>query len=73
MRKPRDYGFRIDDAETFIREAPHYLIERCARDAGRINLFVLWDPNDGEDGFLLTSDNAQELVASWQDHFEEIT
>lgn len=62
----RSYGFRITTREDFkaAPDRPEGLLERAANYPGS---HVFWDPDDGEDGFLLCGNDPEELAKDWVD------
>jgi len=63
-------GYRVDDALSFIRNAPQCLIERVANNVGMIDHVTIWDTQDPEEGFCLTLDNTVEIISEFRDHCE---
>jgi len=62
------YGFRVDDRGTFETEAWAELKERAAPLLAAGHGFVLWDPEDNEEGLLLTGESEEELRAQFEAH-----
>jgi len=62
------YGFRAGDRGTFETEAPVKLKERAAPLLAAGHGFVLWDPEDDEEGLLLIGDSEEELRAQFEAH-----
>jgi hypothetical protein len=63
-------GYQMADAETFVAHAPSFLVQRVARDAGRIDYVTLWDERDSFDGFAVTMSDSNEAYMWWVDHME---
>ena len=64
------HNFQMMDAETLLAEAPSFLLQRIARDAGLIARVPIWDTSDPYNGFALTMSNTKEVFAEWCDHME---
>jgi hypothetical protein len=57
----RSYDYRISTRFDFQRaiDAPYGLVARAANLQGS---YVLWDPNDNEEGFMLVGDDPEVLA-----------
>jgi hypothetical protein len=62
------YDFRVDDKGTFELEAPADLKERAEPLFAAGHGFVLWDPNDDVEGFLLTGETEDDLRKQFEAH-----
>lgn len=68
----RDYGYVSCTKTTFLEQAPSALVARAddlAVQRGGYS-WVIWDPNDDADGFLLVGDSPGALCLQWFLHFE---
>jgi len=61
-------GYRLDPRATFERSVSPALLERAAPHKGN---FVLWDPESGDDGFLLVGDDPAEMEREFVEYFGE--
>ncbi|RWB08813.1 MAG: hypothetical protein EOQ39_18635 [Mesorhizobium sp.] len=60
-------GYRLDARAVFEAQADNKLVARASVYPG---IFVLWDPNDDEDGYLIAGDSSVELEKEFTTHFE---
>ncbi|MER8983937.1 hypothetical protein [Mesorhizobium sp. M0843] len=60
-------GYRLDARAVFERQASTALVTRAKAYEG---IFVLWDPNDDDDGYLIVGDSSIELEKEFTTHFE---
>ncbi|ESY35734.1 hypothetical protein NKK48_30335 [Mesorhizobium sp. C386A] len=60
-------GYRLDARAEFERQASPALVTRAKAYPG---IFVLWDPNDDDDGYLIVGDSSIELEKEFTTHFE---
>lgn len=63
------YDFKIQKRADFEAEAPAKLVARSKEWLGP---YVLWDPMDDEDGFLLVGRSEQELRDDWHHNYPEL-
>lgn len=56
-------GYRIDDRATFKALASAVLVERASMYPGDL---VLWDPQDGNEGWLICHDRRDVLVQDFE-------
>lgn len=63
------YDFKIQPRAAFEAEASAKLVARAKEYLGA---FVLWDPIDDEDGFMLVGASEQELRDDWHHNFPEL-
>jgi len=61
-------GYRLDKRPVFEQEAQPLLVERAKEYDGE---FVLWDPNDDEQGYLIVGSDQDELAFEFINHFGE--
>ena len=74
MISPEDYGYRLDTISVFAPAAPQDLVDRAdeiaLQDGGYS--WVLWDPQDDVDGFLLVGDHPDALRREFAEHFPDL-
>jgi len=61
-------GYELCSVSQFLERAPAAHVKRYQT----INKgpFIIWDPNDDEDGFMLAGATIAELNAGFLEHFE---
>ena len=59
---PFEWGYALHNRVDFAKLAPKKLLERANKYQGN---WVLWDPQDDEQGFLLVGDKPDELIKEW--------
>ncbi|MGE0576124.1 MAG: hypothetical protein AB7F22_07680 [Reyranella sp.] len=62
----QDNGYRLDRRDTFAAAASLPLVHRAEAYPGE---WVLWDPNDDEDGYMIVGDDPEELGREFISHF----
>jgi len=63
------YDFKLEPRTAFQATASAQLMARASAYAGA---YVLWDPLDDADGFLLVGDDPELLRAAWHEHYPEL-
>lgn len=64
------YGYQLCAVATFLETAPAEHIRRFRRDCIGRGPFIIWDPIDDEDGFMMAAMSVAELNAAFLAHFE---
>lgn len=65
---------RLDDVNTFIHLAPHFVIADMVKKAGGLRSFVIWNPEQPDvDDFKVTMDDMDEIQNEFLSYFEQDT
>lgn len=62
-------GYRLDAVAKFLREAPPEHVARYGRDCRGRGRFIIWDPNDDADGYMVCGPTIAGLNAEFIAHF----
>lgn len=62
-------GYRLDAVAGFLRDASPEHVARYGRDCRGKGQFIIWDPNDDADGFMLCLPTVAALNAEFLQHF----
>ena len=63
-------GYELCSVSEFLSRAPEEYIARYLRDCAGNGEFIIWDPNDDADGFMLCLPSVAELNAEFLSYFE---
>jgi hypothetical protein len=63
-------GYELCAVETFLENAPDAHIKRYRRDCIGNGGFIIWDPNDDENGYMVCGRSVAELNAAFLEHFD---
>lgn len=63
-------GYKLCSISQFLERAPEAHIARYRRDCIGKGSFIIWDPNDDEDGFMVCCNTVAELNREFLNHFE---
>lgn len=64
-----DHGYRISPVQEFLATAPKGHVDRYLKTCAGNGDFVLWDPHDDADGFMVCAETVAELNAEFIEHF----
>ena len=64
------HGYGGCDVSHFLKTAPAEHIARYRRDCIGRGPFIIWDPNDDADGFMVAAMTIAELNKVFLDHFD---
>jgi len=64
-------GYELVSVPQFLERASAKHIERYRRDCIGQGRFIIWDPNDDPDGFMVCAMTVAELNSEFLDHFGE--
>lgn len=73
MRQPEDYGYTVCSVDQFLRQAPQEYIARFNQDFTEFpGDWILWDPIDKPEGFMLRGESHEKLRADFFESFPDL-
>jgi hypothetical protein len=63
-------GYALVSVATFLAQAPTEHVLRYQRDCRGNGSFIIWDPNDDADGFMVCGHSIAQLNAEFLNHFD---
>ena len=67
----KTHGYELVRRADFFARAPAEHIERFKRDCDGNGEWVLWDPNDDEQGFMICAPTPEGCAVEWRNFFGE--
>lgn len=67
-----EHGYQLCAVATFLEIAPKEHIARYRRDMIGQGPFIIWDPEDDADGFMMCDLTVARLNAGFLEHFSDL-